>query len=140
MSKVVFQGERPKMDTKHTAHWPSSLRWLMKSCWHADPMERPTYSMIRRTLEIMLSGMEEGATKKNSSILNTENNLLRENGFKTFITRLFLPLQRGSSVPVTPKDFEGSLSKNNSNSKKELTTTDERKRQRRKSWFSNKKG
>jgi hypothetical protein len=51
---VVLGGERPKMDYSHTAHWPVPLQWLMKSCWSADVGSRPSFSVVKQTLEEIL--------------------------------------------------------------------------------------
>ena len=54
MEHVVLGGERPKMDHAHTSHWPVALQWLIKSCWSAKVDQRPSFTVIRETLEGIL--------------------------------------------------------------------------------------
>lgn len=58
MNQVVLGGERPKMDSAHTAFWPSNLQWLMKKCWSASSSDRPTFTFVKQVLEDILQGKE----------------------------------------------------------------------------------
>ena len=57
MSLVVLGGERPKMDHRHTSCWPMNLQWLMKRCWSPFPTSRPTFAVIRETLQAVLDDL-----------------------------------------------------------------------------------
>jgi hypothetical protein len=50
MELVVMGGERPSMDSGHTACWPMNLQWLMNRCWSASPADRPTFTAIKKVL------------------------------------------------------------------------------------------
>ena len=50
MELVVMGGERPSMDAHHTAAWPMNLQWLMNRCWSATPVDRPTFTAIKKVL------------------------------------------------------------------------------------------
>lgn len=58
MQQVVIGGERPKMDSNHTAHWPANLQWLINRCWSPLPALRPTFSAIEQVLQDILDGKE----------------------------------------------------------------------------------
>ena len=59
MRQVVLGGERPKMDSQHTADWPSNLQWLMKRCWCKHPSARPTFADVKQVLKDVLNSMEK---------------------------------------------------------------------------------
>ena len=59
MSLVVLGGERPKMDHRHTSCWPMNLQWLMKRCWSPFPTSRPTFAVIRETLQAVLDDKDD---------------------------------------------------------------------------------
>jgi serine/threonine protein kinase len=54
MQQIVLGGERPSMDSHHTAHWPMNLQWLMKRCWSAFPAVRPSFAVIKMVLKDVL--------------------------------------------------------------------------------------
>lgn len=58
MREVVIGGERPKMDSAHTAHWPIALQWVMKSAWSADPNIRPSFPVVIETLQKVLEELQ----------------------------------------------------------------------------------
>lgn len=58
MREVVIGGERPKMDSSHTAHWPVVLQWVMKSAWSADPNTRPSFTIVLQTLQKVLEELQ----------------------------------------------------------------------------------
>lgn len=58
MQQVVLGGERPKMDSSHTAYWPTNLQWLMKKCWSAFPCLRPDFILIKQVLKDILKGSD----------------------------------------------------------------------------------
>ena len=59
MQQVVNGGERPKMDTSHTAHWPMNLQWLMTRCWSTTAAARPKFNVVVEILEDILESKEE---------------------------------------------------------------------------------
>jgi len=59
MQQVVIGGERPKMDSQHTANWPANLKCLLKHCWSAFPSLRPSFADIKVVLQDILDGHEE---------------------------------------------------------------------------------
>lgn len=63
---IVLQGERPKMDHTHTAHWPSALQALMKSCWSADSTARPAFSSIKEILEDIIADLDLNASNRSN--------------------------------------------------------------------------
>lgn len=58
MQQVVIGGERPKMDSHHTAFWPSNLQWLIQRCWSPFPVVRPSFAVIKQVLQDILDGKE----------------------------------------------------------------------------------
>lgn len=58
MRDVVIAGERPKMDSSHTAHWPSDLQWLMTHSWSSESEMRPSFTMIKQTLQNVLEELQ----------------------------------------------------------------------------------
>lgn len=58
MSLVVMGGERPKMESRHTACWPMSLQFIMKRCWSSFPGSRPDFTVIKQTLQDVLDGKD----------------------------------------------------------------------------------
>jgi serine/threonine protein kinase len=58
MQHVVLGGERPKMDSHHTAYWPANLQWLMHGCWSPIPDVRPSFVAIKQVLHDILDGKE----------------------------------------------------------------------------------
>lgn len=58
MREVVIGGERPKMDSSHTAHWPVVLQWVMKSAWSSDSTNRPSFPVVIETLEKVLEELQ----------------------------------------------------------------------------------
>lgn len=69
MKHVVLGGERPKMDTAHTSHWPLHLQWLMKRCWSAFPSQRPTFESVKQTLLEVVTVLESPGSEKKSTEL-----------------------------------------------------------------------
>ena len=67
MKDVVIAGERPKMDGAHTNFWPADLRWLVTRSWSSDPEMRPPFTLILKTLGIVLEELELPQTKSNRS-------------------------------------------------------------------------
>ena len=51
MQQVVLGGDRPKLDTAHTQWWPVKLHWILKRCWSEDVSTRPTFTVIKETLQ-----------------------------------------------------------------------------------------
>ena len=49
-TRVVVEGERPKMDSD----WPVDFINLLEVCWHQDSFERPTFEQITAKLEKMI--------------------------------------------------------------------------------------
>jgi len=64
MREVVISGERPKMDTSHTALWPLDLQWLMKASWSSDPNIRPSFTKISQTLQHVLEELDVPKTQR----------------------------------------------------------------------------
>lgn len=63
MSLVVMGGERPKMDSRHNAHWPINLQWIMKRCWSPHPASRPDFTSIKESLlEVLISLTDPAAS------------------------------------------------------------------------------
>lgn len=58
MNKVILGGERPRMDSKHTADWPINLQWLMARCWSPLASLRPSFSDVKEILADILNGKE----------------------------------------------------------------------------------
>eukprot|EP00429_Kryptoperidinium_foliaceum_P043547 CAMPEP_0176120198 /NCGR_PEP_ID=MMETSP0120_2-20121206/60457_1 /TAXON_ID=160619 /ORGANISM="Kryptoperidinium foliaceum, Strain CCMP 1326" /LENGTH=435 /DNA_ID=CAMNT_0017454647 /DNA_START=76 /DNA_END=1383 /DNA_ORIENTATION=+ len=58
MREVVIAGDRPKMDSAHTAHWPIDLQWIMNSSWSSDPASRPSFETIVQTLQHVVEELE----------------------------------------------------------------------------------
>jgi hypothetical protein len=56
--QVVIGGERPKMDSNHTAYWPANLQWLINHCWAPLPASRPSFVVIEQVLQDILDGKE----------------------------------------------------------------------------------
>lgn len=93
MQQVVIGGERPKMDSQHTANWPANFKCLLKHCWSAFPSLRPSFAEIKVVLQDILDGKEE----VRSSLCNPGENgsgsaVLSPAG--GFIGGLFNPLSR----------------------------------------------
>lgn len=59
MDHVVLGGERPSMDSHHTAYWPVNLQWLMNRCWSDAPSDRPSFTSIKTLLRDLLECREE---------------------------------------------------------------------------------
>ena len=59
MQQVVIGGERPKMDSQHTAFWPENLQWLIKHCWSPFPAARPSFTDCKQVLQDILMSKEE---------------------------------------------------------------------------------
>ena len=68
---VVHQGERPKLDRS----WPTPFTALLKQCWDADPLKRPSFTMIVMELNKLLAHETAPATdsksKKGKSIVGS---------------------------------------------------------------------
>lgn len=56
MQQVVMGGERPRLDTPSTSWLPMNLQWLLKKCWSAFPVSRPSFEGIKSTLQDIISG------------------------------------------------------------------------------------
>ena len=63
MQQVVLGGERPKMDSAHTAYWPNNLQWLMKKCWSQYSCVRPDFASVKQVLKDILNGKHEIPTE-----------------------------------------------------------------------------
>lgn len=50
MRLVVHGGERPKLDKS----WPVGFSNLLVSCWHRDPLQRPSFAQITVTLTSLM--------------------------------------------------------------------------------------
>lgn len=59
MQQVVIGGERPKMDSHHTAYWPHNLQLLITKCWSAMPDQRPEFEVIQQVLQDILDGKDD---------------------------------------------------------------------------------
>lgn len=59
MQRVVLGGERPKMDSHHTADWPENLIWLMKRCWSPSACARPSFADVKEVLKDVLDSKEK---------------------------------------------------------------------------------
>ena len=60
-SRVVLEGERPKMDPE----WPSDFTLLLDACWHQDSDLRPPFTVICDQLDKMIE-----APSKDPTVLN----------------------------------------------------------------------
>lgn len=56
MQQVVMGGERPRLDTPSTSWFPMNLQWLLKKCWSAFPVSRPSFEVITTTLQDIING------------------------------------------------------------------------------------
>lgn len=54
MQQVVLGGDRPKLDTLHTQWWPVKLHWVLRKCWSEDPAQRPSFAVIKETLQDLI--------------------------------------------------------------------------------------
>jgi serine/threonine protein kinase len=63
MQQVVMGGERPRLDTPNTSWFPVNLQWLLKKCWSAFAVSRPSFELIKRTLQDVIDGNECIPTK-----------------------------------------------------------------------------
>ena len=71
IDRVVMKGERPKIDKS----WPIGFSNLLKSCWHQDPNQRPSFSGIIKELNLLAddnhgiirsTGGSHGGSRSNS--------------------------------------------------------------------------
>lgn len=58
-SRVVLGGERPKLDKT----WPNDFRELLISCWHNDPLKRPSAQNLVAKLSMLIDDIT-GNNKK----------------------------------------------------------------------------
>ena len=63
MMQVVMGGERPRLDGHSTSWFPMDLQWLMKKCWATDPSERPTFEVVKATLEDIVGSLSGSGAK-----------------------------------------------------------------------------
>jgi serine/threonine protein kinase len=54
MQQVVLGGGRPKLDTSHTQWWPVKLHWVLRKCWSEDSSQRPSFTVIKETLQDLI--------------------------------------------------------------------------------------
>jgi hypothetical protein len=64
---IVLNGERPKMDSSHTAHWPAALQCLMKACWSANSETRPAFSAVKEALDEIVADLSMPKSNHNRS-------------------------------------------------------------------------
>jgi len=64
MREVINGGERPKMDSTHTSHWPLNLQWMIKSCWSPHPDARPSFETIIETLNNILMELKNQSFRR----------------------------------------------------------------------------
>lgn len=57
-SRVVLEGERPKMDPE----WPSDFTVLLDACWHQDSDLRPPFTVICDQLDKMIEAASKDPT------------------------------------------------------------------------------
>jgi serine/threonine protein kinase len=99
MQQVVIGGERPPMTWQYTAHWPANLQWLMHRCWSPFPVIRPTFAVIKQTLQDILDG-KETVPEMSSPVPNpAERNSVASP--PSVLSNLFLPLTRRSTRSKT---------------------------------------
>lgn len=54
LKNVVLGGQRPDLDHDNATYWPTSLKWLMKRCWHESPKLRPSFTVVKQVLADIL--------------------------------------------------------------------------------------
>jgi hypothetical protein len=47
MSRVVYNGERPKLSSS----WPVAFITLLEACWQNDPLDRPSMGVVFESLK-----------------------------------------------------------------------------------------
>mmetsp|Transcript_12196 Transcript_12196/g.15809 ORF Transcript_12196/g.15809 Transcript_12196/m.15809 type:complete len:329 (-) Transcript_12196:59-1045(-) len=57
LEKVVNQDFRPSIPEE----WPSELKTLLSQCWHKLPRKRPTFPVLLRKIDAIISAMEESS-------------------------------------------------------------------------------
>jgi len=60
LERVSAKGERPKMDRS----WPTSFCTFLESCWHADPVQRPSFADILVSLEAISKEVSESYSRR----------------------------------------------------------------------------
>ena len=60
LDRVSAKGERPKMDRS----WPSCFCAFLDSCWHPDPVQRPSFADILITLEAISKEISRSSLKR----------------------------------------------------------------------------
>jgi serine/threonine protein kinase len=71
MQHIVIGGERPPMDSQHTAYWPANLQWLMNHCWAPFPVVRPSFTVVLEVLQDIMEGKESVPTSLTRLSLET---------------------------------------------------------------------
>ena len=71
MQQVVIGGERPSLDTSHTSWWPIRLHWLLQRCWSSDPAERPDFTIIKETIQELISVDTATTSQRNERVVTT---------------------------------------------------------------------
>jgi serine/threonine protein kinase len=99
MQQVVIGGERPPMTWHYTSHWPANLQWLMHRCWSPFPAIRPTFAVIKQTLQDILDG-KDTVPEMSSPMPNPaeRNNVASP---PSVLSNLFMPLTRRTARSKT---------------------------------------
>jgi hypothetical protein len=90
MRQVVLGGERPKLDTSHTQWWPVKLHWVLRKCWSEDPSQRPSFAVIKETLEDLIEckkGVEKVEGGDDKGILLSTSHPVERDGFAALLSK-----------------------------------------------------
>ncbi len=64
LAKVVVGNERPKIDKS----WPNGFTSIIVSCWHTDPLQRPSFATITLQLQSLIDDLNRSRIQRGKSI------------------------------------------------------------------------
>jgi hypothetical protein len=66
--------EKPKLDTPSTSWFQADLKYLMQKCWDDDPSERPTFEVVRNTLQDIIGDSDQHTPSPSSKATKKKSN------------------------------------------------------------------
>jgi serine/threonine protein kinase len=97
MQQVVLGGDRPRLDTSHTQWWPVKLHWVLKRCWSEDSSTRPSFTIIKETLEDLLECKKSCPEHPESDSKLSTSHPHAEHGFAHMMKQ-----QRAATTGISP--------------------------------------
>jgi serine/threonine protein kinase len=74
LQKVVYGGERPKLDKA----WPSGFSDMLTACWQRDPISRPSFAQLVSEIDKLISDLNgKSKSKKSGRLTLTASNSTR---------------------------------------------------------------